>query len=70
MEKAELKYQIGDILSYAKWSQDARDMVVTYYFISDYLEDSEEYVIDSFSQSLAIHYKASELASYFERVKQ
>ena len=70
MEKAELKYQIGEVLSFAKWSQDARDMVVTYYFVADYLEDSQEYIIDSFSHSLAIHYKASELASYFKRVKQ
>lgn len=70
MEKAELTYQIGDILSYAKWSQDAMDMVTTYYFISDYLEDSQEYVVDSFSQSIAIHYKAQELDSYFQRVRQ
>jgi hypothetical protein len=69
MEKAELAYEIGDILSYEKWSQEPKGMVVTYYFISDYIEDCQEYVIDSFSQSLAIHYKGSELKQYFKRVK-
>lgn len=69
MDKTELTYQIGDILSYEKWSQDVKGTVVTYYFISDYLEDCQEYVIDSFSQPLAIHYKGSELEQYFKRVK-
>ncbi len=71
MEKAELTYQIGEVLSFAKWSHEQNAMVTRYYFIADYLEDRQEYIIDGFdTASLWVCYKASELASYFKRVKQ
>jgi len=71
MEKAELTYQIGEVLSYAKWSHEQSAMVTRYYFIADYLEDSREYIIDGFgSIPLCVCYKAQELDSYFKRVKE
>ena len=71
MDKAELKYQIGEVLSYSKWSHQHFAEITTYYFIVDYLEESKDYLIDSFStkEPLCVHYKEHELDQYFQRVK-
>jgi hypothetical protein len=71
MDTTELAYQIGEVLSYTKWSHEHMGMVTRYYFIADYLEESKDYIIDGFGPApLCVSYKEHELDSYFHRVKK
>jgi len=77
MDKTELTYQIGEILFLeslrpSRWRADGQNRFERrYYFITDYLEDSKEYIIDVFAPtSICVSYKAQELDHLFQRVKQ